>query len=151
MSDGAVAGVAPGVHGDFIADVVGGVEGTVVDGVLGAAFLGKHGAAPLMHGFDLGSAGGYDAIVVVIAESPIRPHLCKQDICPLWIPRVHANYLVVTCAECLRSSSIADSTMSEESPGGRLPCLRSPDPLSGGLKHPQGARTQEKPRSYLEP
>ncbi len=50
----------------------------------------------------------------VIAESPIRPHLGKQNTCPLWIPKVNADYLVVTCAECLRSSSIADDTLSDE-------------------------------------
>jgi CheY-like chemotaxis protein len=64
--------------------------------------------------------GGYtpqqlrDKMKEVIANSPIRPHLGKQDICPLWIPRTDADYLVVTCPECLRSSSIADSTVSEE-------------------------------------
>lgn len=64
--------------------------------------------------------GGYtpqqlrDKMKEVIADSPIRPHLGKQDICPLWIPRTDADYLVVTCPECLRSSSIADSTVSEE-------------------------------------
>jgi CheY-like chemotaxis protein len=50
----------------------------------------------------------------VVADSPIRPHLGKQDICPLWIPRTDADYLVVTCAVCLRSSSIADSSVSEK-------------------------------------
>jgi hypothetical protein len=48
----------------------------------------------------------------VIAESPIRPHLGKQNISPLWIPKIDADYLVVTCSECLRSSSIADDTVS---------------------------------------
>ncbi len=64
--------------------------------------------------------GGYtaqqlsDKMKEVISDSPIRPNLGKQDICPLWIPRTDANYFVVTCAECLRSSSIADNTVSEE-------------------------------------
>ena len=48
----------------------------------------------------------------VIAESPIRPHLGKQNLGPLWIPRIDAGYLVVTCPECLRSASIADDTTS---------------------------------------
>jgi CheY-like chemotaxis protein len=48
----------------------------------------------------------------VIAESPIRPHLGKQILAPLWIPRIDADYLVVTCPECLRSASIADDTAS---------------------------------------
>ena len=50
----------------------------------------------------------------VIANSPIRPHLGKQILAPLWIPRVDADYLVVTCPECLRSASIADDTVSEQ-------------------------------------
>jgi CheY-like chemotaxis protein len=50
----------------------------------------------------------------VIAESPIRPHLGKQNLAPLWIPRVDADYLVLTCPECLRSSSIEDDTASSE-------------------------------------
>jgi CheY-like chemotaxis protein len=50
----------------------------------------------------------------MIADSPIRPHLGKHVAAPLWIPRMNADYLVVTCPECLRSSSIADSTASSE-------------------------------------
>jgi CheY-like chemotaxis protein len=50
----------------------------------------------------------------VIAESPIRPHLGRQIYAPLWIPRVDADYLVVTCPECLRSSSIANDDSSSE-------------------------------------
>jgi CheY-like chemotaxis protein len=50
----------------------------------------------------------------VIAESPIRPHLGKQNLAPLWIPRIDAEYLVVTCPECLRSASIADDTTSSD-------------------------------------
>jgi len=48
----------------------------------------------------------------VIAESPIRPHLGKQKLAPLWIPRIDADYLDVTCPECLRSASIANDTIS---------------------------------------
>ncbi|WP_158791997.1 response regulator [Granulicella sp. L60] len=44
----------------------------------------------------------------LIADSPIRPHIGKADRAPLWIPRKDAEYIVVTCPECLRSSSIAD-------------------------------------------
>jgi CheY-like chemotaxis protein len=44
----------------------------------------------------------------LIADSPIRPHIGKADRAPLWIPRRDAEYIVVTCPECLRSSSIAD-------------------------------------------
>ena len=44
----------------------------------------------------------------LISESPIRPHLGKADRAPLWIPKRDAEYIVVTCPECLRSSPIAD-------------------------------------------
>jgi CheY-like chemotaxis protein len=44
----------------------------------------------------------------LITESPIRPHLGKPDKAPLWIPRRDADYIVVTCPECLRSSSVKD-------------------------------------------
>ena len=49
----------------------------------------------------------------LIAASPIRPHLGKHDPAPLWIPRKDADYVVVTCPECLRSSSIADDAVNE--------------------------------------
>ena len=51
---------------------------------------------------------------VLIADSPIRPHIGKADRAPLWIPRKDADYIVVICPECLRSSSIADQTESGE-------------------------------------
>ncbi len=44
----------------------------------------------------------------LIAESPIRAHIGKVHRAPLWIPRKDAEYVVVTCPECLRSSSMAD-------------------------------------------
>jgi CheY-like chemotaxis protein len=64
--------------------------------------------------------GGYtpeqllSKIKELIAESPIRPHLGKVDKAPLWIPRKDADYIVVTCPECLRSSSIADTVNTGE-------------------------------------
>jgi CheY-like chemotaxis protein len=50
----------------------------------------------------------------LIADSPIRPHLGKDDRTPLWIPRKDADYVVATCPECLRSSSIADSEVTAD-------------------------------------
>jgi CheY-like chemotaxis protein len=50
----------------------------------------------------------------LIAESPIRPHLGKHDKVPLWIPRRDAEYLVVTCGECLRSSTIANNNVTAD-------------------------------------
>ena len=46
----------------------------------------------------------------LIADSPIRPHIGKAERAPLWIPRNKADYIVVTCPECLRSTSITDQT-----------------------------------------
>jgi CheY-like chemotaxis protein/ribosomal protein S27E len=46
----------------------------------------------------------------LIADSPIRPHIGKADKAPLWIPRTKAEYIVVTCPECLRSTTITDRT-----------------------------------------
>jgi hypothetical protein len=50
----------------------------------------------------------------LVADSPIRPHLGKADRTPLWIPRRDADYIVVTCPECLRSSSIEDSAVTAD-------------------------------------
>jgi CheY-like chemotaxis protein len=50
----------------------------------------------------------------LIADSPIRPHWGKSDRVPLWIPRKDADYVVVTCPECLRSSSIADTAVNAD-------------------------------------
>jgi CheY-like chemotaxis protein len=50
----------------------------------------------------------------LIAESPIRPHLGKAERAPLWIPRKDADYIVVTCPECLRSSSIEDKDITAD-------------------------------------
>ena len=50
----------------------------------------------------------------LISDSPIRPHLGKHDKVPLWIPRRDAEYLVVTCSECLRSSSIANDNITAD-------------------------------------
>jgi CheY-like chemotaxis protein len=46
----------------------------------------------------------------LIADSPIRPHIGKAEKAPLWIPRNKVEYIVVTCPECLRSTSITDQT-----------------------------------------
>lgn len=50
----------------------------------------------------------------LISDSPIRPHIGKADKAPVWIPRRDADYIVVTCSECLRSSSIADQAEAGE-------------------------------------
>ena len=53
----------------------------------------------------------------LIADSPIRAHIGKADRAPLWIPRKDADYLVVTCPECLRSSSVEDQAGASELQG----------------------------------
>ena len=50
----------------------------------------------------------------LITDSPIRPHLSKAHRAPRWIPRKDADYVVVTCPECLRSSSIEDNVITPE-------------------------------------
>jgi len=50
----------------------------------------------------------------LIADSPIRPHPGKAEAAPLWIPRKDADYIVVTCPECLRSSSIEDNAVTAD-------------------------------------
>jgi CheY-like chemotaxis protein len=67
-----------------------------------------------------------DKIKELITESPIRPHLGKRDSAPLWIPRRSVDYIVVTCPECLRSSSIPDMAVSED--------LRHTDCIACGAK-----------------
>ena len=63
--------------------------------------------------------GGYSPdqlsakIEEAIADSPIRPHLGKHN-SRRWIFRVDSHSFVVTCPECLRSSSIPDETASSE-------------------------------------
>ena len=50
----------------------------------------------------------------LIADSPVRPHLGKHEKAPLWIPRKDTDYIVVTCPECMRSTSLPDSSASGE-------------------------------------
>jgi CheY-like chemotaxis protein len=64
--------------------------------------------------------GGYtpqqllDKMKELISDSPIRPHLGKAQKAPLWIPKRDAEYVVITCPECLRSSSVPDDIASGE-------------------------------------
>jgi hypothetical protein len=49
-----------------------------------------------------------------LCSSTLRTLESKSDRVPLWIPRKDADYVVVTCRECLRSSSIADTAVNAE-------------------------------------
>jgi CheY-like chemotaxis protein len=51
----------------------------------------------------------FQTIRRLVADRPIRPHLGKPDKAPLWIPRRDAEYVVVTCTECLRSFPATDA------------------------------------------
>jgi CheY-like chemotaxis protein len=56
----------------------------------------------------------FEAIRQFVADSPIRPHLAKLDKAPLWIPRRDADYIVLTCTDCLRSFPVSDSSTGSE-------------------------------------
>ena len=79
----------------------------------------------------------------LIADSPVRPHLGKQEKAPLWIPRKDEDYIVVTCPECLRSSTLPDTTVTGNLQETECVACGSYILLSGGFQHPQIARRQE--------
>lgn len=62
----------------------------------------------------------FKQIQLLLEQSPIRPYAAKPDKAPVWIPR-NGHYIVVTCTECLRSSSVPDSDAGEGPH--RLTCL----------------------------
>ena len=91
--------------------------------VNGGVFLGLNGLVIKSHGgtdaegfaaaIELGHGVVQDELLAkikeLIADSPVRPHLGKAEKAPLWIPRKDTDYIVVTCPECLRSSTLPDS------------------------------------------
>lgn len=82
----------------------------------------------------------------LISESPIRAHIGKVEKAPPWIPRKDAEYIVVTCPECLRSSSIEDQ-VGQGIGRKRVHRLWSDGQLSGGFERSQSPRRQERERS----
>lgn len=50
----------------------------------------------------------------LLNESPIRPHLGNYGKVPLWIPRRDADYVVITCTECLRSFAVEDQAHGDQ-------------------------------------
>lgn len=48
----------------------------------------------------------FDKIRMLIESGSIRPSIPKSDGAPLWIPINESGYFVVTCAGCLRASSV---------------------------------------------
>lgn len=55
-----------------------------------------------------------ETIRQLLVDGPIRPHLGKIDKAPLWIPRRDADYIVVTCTDCLRSFPVQDTSWGTE-------------------------------------
>lgn len=56
----------------------------------------------------------FKRIADLLRDSPLRPHIAKPDVAPVWIPRNESGYFVVTCCECLRSFSIPEEHSSTE-------------------------------------
>jgi hypothetical protein len=56
----------------------------------------------------------FESIARLIENGPIRPHVEKADKAPVWIPRNASGYVVITCTECLRSFSVADTEVSKQ-------------------------------------
>ncbi len=48
----------------------------------------------------------FTKIRVLIEAGPIRPYSARPDRAPVWIPVNDTGYFVVTCPDCLRSSSV---------------------------------------------
>lgn len=53
-------------------------------------------------------------IAELLELSPLRPHMVKPDISPVWVPRSPEGYFVVTCTDCLRSFSLTTDEASKE-------------------------------------
>lgn len=71
--------------------------GELPEGVLADTFVGK------------GENGDFELVEAVrelLSELPIRSPHAKSEIAPAWIPRTATGYVVITCPECLRSSSV---------------------------------------------
>ena len=80
-------------------------NGIAPTGLIADAFFGK-GDYPLEELFN--------KIANLLRDSPLRPHLTKPDLAPVWIPRNESGYFVVTCCECLRSFSLPEEHSSTE-------------------------------------
>jgi len=48
-------------------------------------------------------------IATQLKSSPIRPSVAKSDCAPVWTPLNERGYFVLTCSECMRSFSVAES------------------------------------------
>jgi CheY-like chemotaxis protein len=73
------------------------IPGQSPSGILADAFLQKGGSMVK----EL-----FEEVAKLIASSPIRPEREKSDIAPLFVPRDHAGYLIITCPKCLRPNKL---------------------------------------------
>jgi len=48
----------------------------------------------------------FEEVAKLLAASPIRSEREKTDIAPLFVPRDHAGYLIITCPKCLRPNKL---------------------------------------------
>jgi CheY-like chemotaxis protein len=48
----------------------------------------------------------FEEVAKLLAASPIRSEREKSDIGPLFVPRDHAGYLIITCPKCLRPNKL---------------------------------------------
>lgn len=60
-----------------------------------------------------------EAALGLIREAPLRSSPAKPEMAPVWVPRSASGYVVVTCPECLRSSSVGRSHVGT----GSVPCV----------------------------
>jgi CheY-like chemotaxis protein len=65
----------------------------------------------------------FHKIAELIEQSPARPQLARPDRAPVWVPRNQEGYFVVTCTECLRSFSVPEEDIDEQSEMRRTTCL----------------------------
>ena len=65
----------------------------------------------------------FHTIAELIEQSPVRPHISKPDRAPVWVPRNEQGYFVLTCTECLRSFSVPEEEINEQSEVRRTSCL----------------------------
>jgi len=79
--------------------ISGAYNSTAPSGLIADAFFSKGDYIP---------ENLFAKILELLEQSPLRSHIVKFDKAPVWVPRSSTGYFVVTCPNCLRSSSIED-------------------------------------------
>ncbi|MFL6439840.1 MAG: response regulator [Terriglobales bacterium] len=77
-------------------------EGSAPAGVLADAFFAKSGHSPEQFAAK---------ILQLIEGPPLRPHLEKCVLAPVWVPLATPGYNVLTCTDCLRSFPIPEQAI----------------------------------------